>query len=95
MPPHFWGAFNIRGNNYRLIVHVVYRFHAVSVRFIGTHAKYDEVKATRVRKAAQESATHYWILNTSHAPGLLPALSVWIVSPSPATPIPPPFVAVR
>ena len=41
-------VFNIRGNNYRLVVHVVYRFHAVYVRFIGTHANYDEVDASKV-----------------------------------------------
>lgn len=40
--------FNIRGNNYRLIVHVSYRFHAVYIRFIGTHVEYDKVDAATI-----------------------------------------------
>lgn len=40
--------FNIRGNNYRLIVHVVYAFRAVYIRFIGTHKEYDRVNASKV-----------------------------------------------
>jgi mRNA interferase HigB len=36
--------FNIRGNRYRIIVAVKYApFFLVYVRFIGTHAEYDEV----------------------------------------------------
>lgn len=40
--------FDIRGNHYRLIVHVVYRFHAVYIRFIGTHAEYNKVNAATI-----------------------------------------------
>ena len=34
-------VFNIKGNDYRLVVSVAYRFQAVYVKFIGTHAEYD------------------------------------------------------
>ena len=40
--------FNIKGNKYRLVVAVRYEFHAVYVRFIGTHAEYDKVNAATV-----------------------------------------------
>ena len=30
-------VFNIKGNDYRLVVSVAYRFQAVYVKFIGTH----------------------------------------------------------
>lgn len=36
-------AFNIRGNNYRLIVKVNYNSRTVYIRFIGTHAEYDRI----------------------------------------------------
>ena len=29
--------FNIKGNEYRLVVAVVYRFEAVYIKFVGTH----------------------------------------------------------
>lgn len=35
-------VFNVRGNNYRLEVHVAYRNSIVTVRWIGTHREYDE-----------------------------------------------------
>lgn len=41
-------VFNIRGNDYRLIVAVAYRFQAVYVKFIGTHAQYDAIDAETV-----------------------------------------------
>jgi mRNA interferase HigB len=41
-------CFNIGGNKYRLIVRVIYRHHAVYVRFIGTHAEYDRIDANEV-----------------------------------------------
>ncbi len=40
--------FNIKGNDYRLIVAVAYRFQAVYIKFIGTHADYDRVDAVTV-----------------------------------------------
>ena len=41
-------VFNIKGNEYRLIVAVAYRFQAVYVKFIGTHAAYDAIDAMTV-----------------------------------------------
>jgi mRNA interferase HigB len=41
-------VFNIKGNDYRLIVAVAYRFQAVYIKFIGTHAEYNRVDAGTV-----------------------------------------------
>jgi mRNA interferase HigB len=41
-------VFNIKGNDYRLVVAVAYRFGAVYVKFIGEHAEYDRVDAATV-----------------------------------------------
>ncbi|RXZ42680.1 type II toxin-antitoxin system HigB family toxin [Crenobacter cavernae] len=41
-------VFNIKGNDYRLIVAVAYRFGAVYIKFIGTHAEYDKIDAATV-----------------------------------------------
>lgn len=41
-------VFNIKGNDYRLVLSVAYRFQAVYVKFIGTHAEYDAIDAETV-----------------------------------------------
>jgi len=41
-------VFNIKGNKYRLIVMVQYRFQIVYIRFIGTHDEYDQIDAASV-----------------------------------------------
>ena len=41
-------VFNIKGNTYRLVVHIRYQQHKVFIRFIGTHADYDKIKAEEV-----------------------------------------------
>jgi mRNA interferase HigB len=41
-------VFNIKGNDYHLIVAVAYRVGIVYVKFIGTHAQYDDVDAATV-----------------------------------------------
>jgi mRNA interferase HigB len=41
-------VFNIKGNEYRLVVAVAYQFEAVYIKFIGTHAQYDAVDAETI-----------------------------------------------
>lgn len=42
-------VFNIKGNTYRLIVHVAYGpLFNVFIRFIGTHAEYDKIDAATI-----------------------------------------------
>ncbi|MGE0873514.1 MAG: type II toxin-antitoxin system HigB family toxin [Burkholderiales bacterium] len=41
-------VFNIKGNDYRLIVAVRYSRRLVFIRFVGTHREYDRVDATTV-----------------------------------------------
>jgi mRNA interferase HigB len=41
-------VFNIKGNEYRLVVAVAYRFGAVYVKFVGTHREYDRIDANTV-----------------------------------------------
>ena len=41
-------VFNIKGNDYRLVVAVAYRFGAVYIKFLGTHKQYDAVDAATV-----------------------------------------------
>ena len=41
-------VFNIKGNDYRLVVSVAYRFGAVYIKFIGTHAQYDEINVETI-----------------------------------------------
>ncbi len=41
-------VFNIKGNDYRLVVSVAYHYQAVYVKFIGTHKQYDAIDAETV-----------------------------------------------
>ena len=38
-------VFNIKGNQFRLIAAVAYKFGAVYIKFVGTHAEYDHIDA--------------------------------------------------
>ena len=38
-------VFNIKGNDYRLVVHIWYEGSVVYIKFIGTHAEYDQIDA--------------------------------------------------
>ena len=40
--------FNIKGNDYRLVVAIQYAFGIVYARFVGTHAAYDRIDATSI-----------------------------------------------
>ena len=41
-------VFNIKGNNYRLIVKFNFEFQICWIRFIGTHAEYDKINANEI-----------------------------------------------
>lgn len=43
-------VFNIKGNDYRLVVAVTYRFQALYIKFIRTHAEYDRIDAATVEE---------------------------------------------
>lgn len=40
--------FNIKGNDYRLIVSVAYKMQYVFIKFVGTHQQYDAIDAATV-----------------------------------------------
>lgn len=41
-------VFNIAGNKYRLIVWINYAYRVVYIRFIGTHAQYNQIDAQSI-----------------------------------------------
>ena len=41
-------VFNIKGNNYRLIIKISFDYQMIWIRFIGTHAEYDKIDATKI-----------------------------------------------
>ena len=41
-------VFNIKGNNYRLIVKFNFDYQVSWIRFIGTHAEYDKIDANKI-----------------------------------------------
>lgn len=41
-------VFNIKGNNCRPIIKINYHYQMIWIRFIGTHAQYDKIDATKI-----------------------------------------------
>ncbi len=41
-------VFNIKGNEYRLVVAVHYNRGMMYIRFVGTHGEYDKIDATNI-----------------------------------------------
>lgn len=41
-------VFNIKGNDYRLIVAIDYEFQVIFIKFIGTHNQYDKIDAKTI-----------------------------------------------
>ncbi|MBI4526215.1 MAG: type II toxin-antitoxin system HigB family toxin [Deltaproteobacteria bacterium] len=41
-------VFNIKGNDYRLVVKINYPYRVVYVRLVGTHKEYDEIDVEEV-----------------------------------------------
>jgi mRNA interferase HigB len=44
-------VFNIKGNDYRLVVAIAYKLQVAYVKFVGTHKEYDAVDAETVDSA--------------------------------------------
>lgn len=41
-------VFNLKGNDYRLVVRIAYGFGVVYIRFIGSHSEYDQIDAEAI-----------------------------------------------
>jgi mRNA interferase HigB len=41
-------VFNIKGNEYRLVIAMAYQYQAAYIKFVGTHAQYDEIDAQTI-----------------------------------------------
>jgi mRNA interferase HigB len=43
-------VFNIKGNDFRLVVAVAYRFGAIYIKFVGTHEEYNKINVETVER---------------------------------------------
>jgi mRNA interferase HigB len=43
-------VFNVAGNKYRLVVEIQYRAGIVWIKFIGTHAQYDQINVENINE---------------------------------------------
>lgn len=41
-------VFNIKGNNYRLVVKINYPYQIMWIRFVGTHKEYDKIDVLKI-----------------------------------------------
>jgi len=41
-------VFNIKGNDYRLIVRIIFRVRTVYIKFIGSHQEYNKVDLSKL-----------------------------------------------
>lgn len=42
-------VFNIRGNHYRLVVRMVFKYKAIQIKWFGSHAEYDKIDVRTVK----------------------------------------------
>jgi len=45
-------VFNIKGNDYRIVVAVLYKAGALFIKFVGTHQEYDQIDVQTVEHKA-------------------------------------------
>ena len=41
-------VFNIKGNSYRMIALIIFKVRTVFILFVGTHAAYDKIEASKI-----------------------------------------------
>jgi mRNA interferase HigB len=63
-------VFNVKGNQYRLIVVVQYQHGIVYLRFVGTHQEYGRIDAASIERSSRhEHQTHQTTADYEAAPG--------------------------